>query len=276
MHYQISMNKIIIISILLATHVATAANLVTDFAHWLPSIQLNLYNHSEQLVADGIDTPNKIEVANQKAITEMYKKPVKNKHSQRRNFIEKHEAIDLLYRLKSDPVTTYDNQEMYDPKGHFGFCFGRATWVWLEAIKLGLAKDSIKKIFLVGPMHAGNIQWQFHVATAVRGKVKGLFFDRETWYVIDPNFERPMTLEAFYEHYRQFSIDKKLRLFVTEPQRLGPSSTFKFGPQAYSNSNNEKEYNAYFADMLSNYRNKIQFRNSNKCKHLFPVQALKN
>lgn len=265
-----------IISILMVTHFASAAGPVTNFAHWLPPIQLNLYNQSEALAASGIDTPALVDAANLQAMAEMYKKPVKNKNSARRNHIEQHEAIDLLYRLKSDPVTTYDNHNKYDPDGQFGFCFGRATWVWLEAIKLGISKDSIKKIFLVGPMHAGDIDWQFHVATAIRGKVKGLFFDKETWYVIDSNFGRLKTIEEFYDHYRASSMDHKLRLFVTEPQRLGPSSTSKFGPAVYSNPMNGKEYNAYFADLLSNFKNKIQYQNSNKCKHLFPAQALQN
>ena len=143
------MNKIIILSVFMASHFVFAADTVTGFAHWLPSIQSNLYDQSEKLTASGIDTPNKIDAANQQAIAELYKKPVKNKYSTRRNHIEQYEAIDLLYRLKSDPVTTYENSEKYDPAGQFGYCFGRANWVWLEAIKLGISKDSIKKIFLV-------------------------------------------------------------------------------------------------------------------------------
>ena len=235
---------------------------------------MNLYQQSEALAASGIDTAEKIDASNLQVMAEMYKKPVKNKHSSRRNHIEKYEAIDLLYRLKSDPVASFDNSDKYDPNGQFGFCFGRATWVWLEAIKLGISKDSIKKIFLVGPMRAGDIDWQFHVATAIRGKNKGIFFDKETWYVLDSSFERLKTVEEFYDFYRAESIDRKLRLFVTEPQRLGPSTTTKFGPGDYNNPMNDKEYNAYFADMLSNFRNKIQYQNSNKCKHLFPAQAL--
>lgn len=79
----------------------------------------------------------------------------------------------------------------YDPTGIIGFCFGRSMAVQLMARQMGLAKDGIKKLFIVGDLRSGpNPEWRFHVASLVRGS------DGE-WYAIDPILDGPMTAKAW-------------------------------------------------------------------------------
>lgn len=73
----------------------------------------------------------------------------------------------------------------YDPTGEIGFCFGRAMAVHLLARQQGLAKESIRKLFVIGDLRSGeDPEWRFHVTTLVKG-------DDGKWYAIDPIMTAP-------------------------------------------------------------------------------------
>lgn len=257
------------IAILSLFGAVTAFAGVPKNAHWLPSLQLDLFQHSKDLAAAGHDRSEVILKANRIAIAILTSTNLAQKDTARRTFLEPEETYDLFKDLDTNPLINGDLSHVYDPELKTGFCFGRATWVWLNAIRMGLSKDAIKKIFLIGPMNSYGRDWQFHVATAVRVRKKGFFLDSYEWIVIDNNFTEPRSIDFFYEYYLKDSADKKLRLFISDPQRLGASNTLKFGPAHFRNPKNDIEYNAYFKDMLKIISTRVQLEHTNKCKFLF-------
>lgn len=263
------MKNFIFIAILSLFGAVTAFAGVPKNVHWLPSLQLDLFRYGQDLSAAGHDRSEVILEANRTALALLKTMKPNDKNSTRRSFLELDEVYDLFRDLNTNPLINGDLQDLYDPESKTGFCFGRATWVWLNAIRMGLTKEAIKKVFLIGPMNSYGRDWQFHVATAVRVRKKGFFFDSYEWFVIDNNFSGPRSVKFFYEHYLQDSTDKKLRLFISDPQRLGASNTMKFGPVHFRNPKNDVEYNAYFKDMLKTISTRVQLQHSNKCEFLF-------
>ena len=87
--------------------------------------------------------------------------------------------------------------------------------------------------------------------------------------MIDSTFDRAITVEQFLNFYGQFNANEKLRLIVTDPQRLVPSSTDKFKPMDYRNFENDYLYNRYFQDLLRNFSNSVNFKLTKMCKYLF-------
>ena len=260
------MKHLIIISLLISSHAVLAQNAVTEFSHWQPSVQLNLYQEIEKIERgsrDHQDTVWQVDAENTKAMKELRDWPWGKVN--RKKYITKNDADMLLAGMANDPVAGRSSWLTYDPELRFGFCFGRATWAWLEAIALGYDKSSIKKLFLIGPMKTGNITWQFHVATAIRAR--GII--RDQWLVIDSNFDKVVTVEEFFEKYKAQSTDQKLRLIITEPQRLGPSNTAKFGPGHYKNVANDASYNQYFKDLVSSIASRVNYRHTKQCRYLF-------
>ncbi len=260
------MKHLLVISLLFSSYVVLAQNAVTEFSHWQPSVQLNLYQEIEKLEKNSRSpevSVKQIDDENKKAMKELRDWPWGK--TNRKKYITKEDATKLLADMASDPVVGYESWKTYDPELRFGFCFGRATWAWLEAIALGYDKSSIKKLFLIGPMQTGDITWQFHVATAIRAR--GLI--RDQWLVVDSNFDKIVTVEEFFEKYKAQSTDNKLRLVITEPQRLGPSSTTKFGPGHYKNVLNDASYNQYFKNLISSISSRINYRHTKQCRYLF-------
>lgn len=147
------------------------------------------------------------------------------------------------------PIAGIQALKKYDPEGHIGFCFGRALFVHLELLRRGVSKDSIKKVFVVGEMIEGTlgstevINWQFHVATAVRDT-------NGEWWVIDPSYEL-MKIRDWYRYMRTMSPDKTLSLFVTQTAKIGPSAwEYNTQPGGLLDS----FYNDYFKDLFAYFK----------------------
>jgi hypothetical protein len=101
--------------------------------------------------------------------------------------LDQQQRQNLLSLVLSNPVAALKSNviKKWDPPangrpGEIGYCFGRAMATHLTARKLGLAQESMKKIFAAGDMANGEIRWRFHMATLVKGSEDGQF------YVIDP------------------------------------------------------------------------------------------
>lgn len=107
-------------------------------------------------------------------------------------------------------------------------------------------------------MVTGDITWQFHVATAVRTS-------NNKWLVLDHEFEKPITIEEWYNFWRPTSPDGRVKLYITEPQRFGASAS-KYSSYAFQNF-----YNFYFKDMMKDFKNKSLARQKfkNTCRNLF-------
>lgn len=110
--------------------------------------------------------------------------------------------------LRNDDVYMRPNEEM-------GFCFGRAMYLHLLALKLGVQKESIKKIWAVGPMESDSpgISWGYHVGL--------LIFSKEGWIVLDPNMGRWYRIHEWIDTFSKKSQDGRIRFYATEPDKFG-------------------------------------------------------
>ncbi len=158
---------------------------------------------------------------------------------------------ELYLQSSTDPVADYSKVKRYDPKGGIGFCFGRAMNAHLYALRLGLAKESIRKIWAVGSMKYEKIFWRYHVATIVRR-------NDGAWVAIDPEYEKPLEIQDWYKEVKAMDVDDKLQFFTSSARRFGPMSNdtytngeldpTKFDPRA------KDFYNGYFRDLLAHSR----------------------
>jgi hypothetical protein len=150
------------------------------------------------------------------------------------------EEINQLYRkVENTPEVKQSVCGRYYGSPDYGFCQGRALVVHHRAIlDSQLNKESIRKIWAVGPMSNG---WGHHVATLVRER-------SGEWYAIDPFFERPLRVDQWYSELRmRFDRNHTLRLFVTPASRFDVGRWYKYRKEPMSNP---RLYN-FYADVMS-------------------------
>lgn len=188
-----------------------------------------------KLTADDVAKQNLV------AIEDLYSQDIEEV-SGRVTAITPAQAEKVLAELSKNPVAGPAGYEKYDPDETRGFCFGRAAFVHLELIARGVNKRSIRKAFVVGPMKTGNISWQFHVATIVKG-TKG------EWLAIDPVTYTVRDLKSWYNNIFQYSTDKKLKLYIADANKFGPSAP-KYNPVSFK----DPFYNGYFVDLMEWFR----------------------
>ncbi|AGH96710.1 hypothetical protein [Pseudobdellovibrio exovorus] len=158
------------------------------------------------------------------------------------------DAQRVLKVISDHPVTGHMAYDRYNrPDENVGFCFGRAAFTHLLLLKMGLSRDSIVKVWAVGPMRTPGVTWDFHVASAAYVNGKG-------WLVLDTNYDAPMKLETWFgkmqEQNRQ--MDRKLRLYVTEPNKFGLELGKYDRIQMGLDLNRENDwYQHYFVDMMN-------------------------
>lgn len=124
-----------------------------------------------------------------------------------------------------------------------GFCFARAWAVQKEALKEIGTNPNIKKLWVVGNLRADRTDFSYHVATAVRS-------DDGAWYVVDPDFSKPMKVRDWYAEVSKWNRDKKLRLFAT------PGKVFNaIFPHQLSTANltSGKPFYDFFVDYLDEF-----------------------
>lgn len=166
-----------------------------------------------------------------------------NPHASRdqgkRTSITKTQAQAIIQEAESNPVVALHQGRKYDKdqKG-IGFCFGRAMFTHLFLTSAGVNRGNIKKAFIVGPMSNGA--WAWHVSTIVQSSLNG----KEVWYAIDPVAGTAMEVKAWYKHWKKSSDDQKLKLYIADAGKFGPS------PSTYDERNKTNSfYNNYFNDM---------------------------
>lgn len=151
----------------------------------------------------------------------------------------------LLHEIYNNPAVKPGNPK-YDQEGtSIGYCFGRATFIHMMLLKLGVQKKSIQKIFAVGPMKAGGINWQFHVATVT-------YVENHGWVVIDSNHMYPIPVREWMAHYYSQAHDGKVRFYATDASKF----TFELGKYSRTQLGIDmtKEtdwYKNYFKDMFT-------------------------
>ncbi len=161
----------------------------------------------------------------------------------------------LIRSIDQNPVVaSYADSHYSQPGTEIGYCFGRATYVHLALLKLGVDRNSIRKVWLVGPMVAGNINWAFHVAVVVRVSEPGSSTDQ--WMVVDNVTGKLLEVRSWAANFIPYNSQfKNLRLYVTDPSKfsvsLGKYSRIQMGLDL---SAKDDWYRHYFADLMAWFR----------------------
>ena len=197
-------------------------------------------------------TAEKISEANEDAFEKMQSPPTRL-HPRLKNSITLAEAKEIYQQLESHPVASLSNLGRYDPQEEYGFCFGRAFTVELEANHQKIQNPSIRKIWVVGDMQAPDgSRWGWHVATMIYGGEK-------TWWVIDPEIYltnpklKIVTPETWFAEMKTLSKDGKLRVLWSDGRKFGATMGM-VDPFSISS----KFYNGYFDDLLRIFRQRAQ------------------
>lgn len=153
-------------------------------------------------------------------------------------------AHDVLNSINRHPVVSDYNVDHYKNGSEIGFCFGRATYVHLALLRAGVQRSSIKKIWAVGPMQTGSLDWQFHVATIVKA-------DRGHWFVIDTFIGSVVTPEQWFQRMQEVSKDHTLRFYVSDPSKFSVSLGVYNRVQLGLDLTQEQDwYSHYFKDLM--------------------------
>ncbi len=196
-------------------------------------------NEAEAKSVKGIDALNKKELKDLNSLPLTFRE-------NRFSVVDQDLAQLLVSSLSLHPVVSSLLTKYEDPSHEveIGYCFGRATYVHLLLLYLGLEKESVKKLWLVGPMNIENDTWEFHVATAVRSETGN-------WLVID-NETGLLTAEQWLEHFKKSSEDQKLRLYVSDPEKFTAElTTYSRLELGLDLSNAEDAYSGYFKDLMA-------------------------
>jgi hypothetical protein len=178
---------------------------------------------------------------NERTITRLNNEPKIQKNPARKTEFTKSEIDKLYQRVVNNPVAAICNISKYASGG--GFCFGRATAAHIEAIKSGLQKDQIRKVWVLGKLVSNSVKWKYHVTTAVRGP-------NGSWYAIDPIMEKPMRIDEWSRAVsKSFDKEGNMRIFVTDPTRFSPY-VGKYEPRVMSPSN----FGGYFSDLMKTFK----------------------
>lgn len=191
-------------------------------------------------------TAEEVAAMNAKTLSDLEAEvPFPDSGSNRKSQISMKTANMLLQQIHSNPVVKPMNAKYDQPGTSIGYCFGRATFVHMMLLKLGVQKKSIQKIFAVGPMKAGGIMWQFHVATLT-------FVEGMGWTVIDSNHYQPMPVREWMAHYYKQAEDGKVRFYATDASKftfeLGKYSRVQLGVDMTADRD---WYKNYFKDMFT-------------------------
>jgi hypothetical protein len=162
------------------------------------------------------------------------------------------DAQNLIDAVYNHAVIGFKNQKKYnaDDGSETGFCFGRAMYVHLTLLRMGLQKESIKKIWAVGPIKNGSGQenWGYHVATIAFSKKDG-------WIVIDANEMKPRPLAKWMQEFNDRSVDQRLRFYVTEPEKMALyTGKYNWWFLGLNLSRDSDYFKNYFVDLLAAVR----------------------
>lgn len=155
------------------------------------------------------------------------------------------QAQRLLDSISPHPVVGQEAYDFYNRPGReIGFCFGRATYVHLALLKMGVKKEAIKKIWTVGET-GGQMNWIYHVATAVRttdGK----------WTVIDNFVGKLVTAQEWATEMRKMTVDGKKATFITDAKKFHPQTgTYSRVELGLDLSREKDYYQHYFRDLFA-------------------------
>ncbi len=220
------------------------------------SAQPIMVNHHEDLLSRSAQEGRQMsvqEINHRNAdmyISLMNYRPPKNASHARS--ITMNEAQMVLDAIRNNEVT--GSYGVYDqPDVSIGYCFGRASFAHLLLLKMGVQKESIFKMWAVGPMKVhdnDSLTWQFHVTPVVFTRDMG-------WVVMDTNERVPQRIGDWIAKYHAQSTDKKMRFYLSDASKFGVNmSKYTRLQMGLDLERNNDWYKGYFQDMLLQLRTK--------------------
>jgi hypothetical protein len=170
----------------------------------------------------------------------------------KRTGLTKAEAMEIFKLAQRNSQMRLASLVKFDPLARYGFCFARAYFFDVILQKHGVHRDSIKKVFIDGPMSGGLTGWSWHVANMVEREGGG-------FWVMDLSHGEPQSLTEWFNNYRDHkdekgnivqgaSKDDRIKLFVAPGERFGRSY---WGSQDFETSlkpNYKSVWNKFGAD----------------------------
>lgn len=213
----------------------------------------NSFYYTQKIEAEGY-TVEQLKAFNERTLRDLENEiPTMNRSpiDQRAGSISVKDASAVVNAIHSNPVANPAKTYLYEKPGQgIGYCFGRASFAHLLLLKMGVRKEAIKKIWVVGPMKAFGNNWGFHVATLAHTKEKG-------WVAIDSNSGHIQTAAEWMKQYAAFSVDGKVRFYVSEASRFGVF------PERYNRDNlgldmpkEQDFYKNYFVELMQSLKGK--------------------
>lgn len=219
---------------------------------------LNRVLHAD-LLADqrsintGYDRKVKIRKANERDLSlimgysALLEKPEFQKNENKVYAVDRDFARALVDSIRKHKVVSeYQYAKYNQPGTEIGFCFGRATYAHLMAQKLGVHQDAIIKVWAVGPMEAGSITWQFHVATLVKAKEPKI-----GWWAVDSFTPSVLSIDQWIAYMKESNPDESLRFYFSKPEKFSVSLYRYSVIQMGLNLTPSKDwYRGYFIDLM--------------------------
>jgi hypothetical protein len=152
--------------------------------------------------------------------------------------LNKEDASLITRKTHRHPVVGYPNLDRYENCNQ-GFCFGRAVGIHVEALRMRVHPDAIRKIWIVNP-ESGD---RFHVAGLIKS-------DEDGWWVLDANHMTAMTPEKWV---RTYGGDASHSLFISDARRFSASQPSHYNPIDLFGTEDFDFYNRFFSDYFSRY-----------------------
>lgn len=156
------------------------------------------------------------------------------------------EQAAAAHRALDTNIVTSERTKYEQPDTAIGYCFGRAMFVHLYALRNHLKKGQIRKVWAVGSMKTSYHDWAFHVATMVQDGATG------EWRIVDSFMKGPVSPRTWFNVFKaQNEKDRDLRIYVTPAEKftpdLGKYSRTQLGLDLPAT---EDWYKHYFVDMM--------------------------
>lgn len=172
-----------------------------------------------------------------------------NDSSDRRlDAVTKELAFAALRSIDRHPVVGIEAAARYEQPGtSIGFCFGRGCYEDKLFMRLGVDRDSVKKIWATGTMRSGDINWDFHIGYAVRAT-------DGNWYVVDnvPGNHRILDYRAWAENFKAENADQDLRIYITDGDKFTASlGRYDKVQMGFYLPRDQDWYRGYFQDLIA-------------------------
>lgn len=153
------------------------------------------------------------------------------------------DIVNLIRSYNYHPVIGPKAVKNYEQTGvSIGYCFGRAYYFHKALLALGVSDDAILKAWVVGKI---GENWQFHVATMVRG-------EDGDWWVMDTvsdSWARGVRVKDWYRAWMAES-SASTRIYFTRPEKFTPAlGAYNPVQLGYGLDRKKDWYKNYFVDL---------------------------